>query len=99
MPAAQGGRAAGGRAPGRGLAGAAAVPVPVARGLVAWLVTAGLDGVLGRLVIPVASRVIAPIRPGLRARTPGRPDGTVPRGQSKALTVATVASAVIPNSA
>jgi hypothetical protein len=39
--------------------------VPVARGFVEWLVTAGLDGVfgliLGVLLIPVAARVIGPL--------------------------------------
>ena len=47
------------------IAEAAALAVPAAPGLVAWLVTAALDGVLGMilgfLLIPVATRIIVPL--------------------------------------
>lgn len=56
------------------LAEAAAHAVPAAPGLVAWLVTAALDGVLGMLLgfllIPVATRIIGPL---WAAATGGKP--------------------------
>lgn len=59
----------------RSAAGIAADAVPVAKGFVDWMVTAALDGVfgliLGTLLIPVATRIIAPafaaIRPDKKA--------------------------------
>ena len=51
----------------------AAHAVPVAQGFVQWLVTAGLDGVLGLvlglLLIPLVTRVIGPLVAAVNGKT------------------------------